>query len=149
MGSRGKPHKVAIQKWANGIIEQEKKEWGGWPVRFAFKYFHVDHDKLCGNGMNSDLTKSMFEHLKRYEQKTWQQMHEEIAATHFHPVNFANASRHEYKIGFKEQLNPDMANLTPYQVAVSRKVRLFGVLYNGSFYVIWCDPNHHVFDEPY
>ena len=147
MARKGKPRRIALQVWANCVIEQEKQIWGDWPVRFAFKYFHADHSKLCGKGMDSDRTRAMFRRLKEYESKTWREMHNEKAGTHFHPVDFSSSQRNEYKRGFRDQLTEDMMNLTPYQIAMTKKVRFFGVLYVGSFYVVWCDADHDIFPE--
>jgi len=141
------PRKVQLDRWARAVVEKERQNWGKYSVRFSFKYFHANNGKLCGRGMKPDQIAPMFARLKEYEGLTWHQIVENHSHTHFRAIDFSISPDRECRRGFREQLEERMAHLTPYEIAVTNQIRLYGVIYIDSFYIVWCDHDHHVFPK--
>ncbi len=112
------------------------------PIVFSFKYLQIHDKKLNCNKENKKFFIKLFERLCSYSGMTIQTLKEEVATTRFHKINWEKTC---IKSGFNNvpPLPPEMLDAFPYQLAITSGMgRMYGLLIDHYYYIIWFDPNH-------
>lgn len=111
---------------------------------WSFSYCDFDHSRwgLCAE---TSLIEKVLKRLAAFERQTWGQIFCDTAGRN------GNTKHHQietYKIIKEAQTRLAEINMgqydTLYSMSISGHIRLWGVINNGIFFIIWLDKDHEI-----
>lgn len=114
---------------------------------WAFSRCDIGHKKWSIT--NYDFINEIFKKLVDYERMTWQEIQSasggrrEGNGTNSHFVNVAELSK-EAQDRLMELKLYDIDQL--FSLRLAAKIRLYGILENGVFYILWYDKEHEIYE---
>lgn len=114
---------------------------------WAFSRCDMEHEKWSIT--NYDFINEIFKKLVDYERMTWQEIQSasggrrEGNGTNSHFVNVAELSK-EAQDRLMELKLYDIDQL--FSLRLAAKIRLYGILENGVFYILWYDKEHEIYE---
>ena len=114
---------------------------------WAFSRCDMEHVKWSIT--NHDFINEIFQKLINFERMTWQEIQSASGGkrdgngTNSHFVNVAELSK-EARDRLTELKLYDIDQL--FSLRLAAKIRLYGILENGVFYILWYDQEHEIYE---
>lgn len=145
--SKKRPHSIekANAKKSPSYIENPEEYIRKNPT-WAFSRCDMEHEKWSIT--NYDFINEIFKKLVDYERMTWQEIQSASGGkrdgngTNSHFVNVAELSK-EARDRLTELRLYDIDQL--FSLRLGSTIRLYGILENGVFYILWYDKEHEIY----
>ena len=132
-GKRSKRHipKVKVVENANTL-------------QFSFKHLHLESEKFSLSDCCAQFWISLAQELSHYSQGSVDDFLDQNHAEHRHMIDFAETTEPS---GFSHLDTEQLGYEDPWQFAIGpdRQWRVAGFMLNGTFYLVWLDPNHALY----
>jgi hypothetical protein len=128
-------------------VRENPEEYIKKPPAWAFSRCDMEHKKWSIT--NYDFINEIFKKLVDYERMTWQDIQSASGGkrdgngTNSHFVNVAELSK-EARDRLAELKLYDIDQL--FSLRLTAKIRLYGILENGVFYILWYDKEHEIYE---
>lgn len=116
---------------------------------WSFDFADFEHEKwniLHSDFINKNQNKSIFKSLKDFEGMTWQEIDSSSGGrakgTNNHFIKFDQMIKDAQTRAIELNLFELCDSL--YSLRLSGKQRLFGILYDGIFHIVWYDCEHEI-----
>ena len=121
-------------------------------LRFSLHYLQLDHPRFVLRECDHSFFVALFEEITRYQQCTVDQFQESSPQDHRHPIFFENSRIPEGFPHIDPANDPELWTDSPWQFAVPGQEgestwRVHGFIDNVTFYIVWLDPQHRLFDR--
>ena len=112
---------------------------------WAFQRCDFDHPEW-GMACNADMLNKVFKYLSGLESQSWGEI---LSATSGRKHNTRNHLIQLIRLDTKAQKRASEINIDEfdglYSIATQSLMRIWGLITNGVFYVIWFDPKHEIY----
>lgn len=120
------------------------------PLKFSFKHLHLESEKFHWTLCTPDYFQKLFETLRLFSTWRVEQFTDENNNEHRHWIYFPDTSEPQ---GFQNIPNVDSEQFgheLGYQFSVcpdepGSQWRAHGILIDDTFFLVWLDPEHHLF----
>ena len=123
-------------------LQVPEPSFGNEKLSISFEYYDISSQKYCLSNLEKEQVKEALIRLKEINGKTYNELHGQREFFHFHQVTWANTKE---KNGFPKC---EVCNYEPFQFALKNvndwKVRVFGGIHKGVFYIVWFDLEHKI-----
>ena len=113
-------------------------------IRFSFKYVDLSHRKFRPHGRKAKYWLTLWCRLKAVSGVLWNDF---LAGTgpslRGHPIHWPETTEPDGFSGLNKQLRGESA--FQFSVSANKYGRVHGFLNDDTFYVVWLDPDHHLY----
>ncbi|MFA7244547.1 MAG: hypothetical protein WC080_04665 [Patescibacteria group bacterium] len=131
---------MASKKKSVAVVPEPN--FGNEKLKISFEYYDSASSKYCLSKFEKDQVREALLRLRDINGKSYMELYRQRDHYHFHQVNWKDT---EEKNGFP----PCGVNeFDPFQIALHNvnewKVRVFGGIHKGTFYIVWFDLEHEI-----
>jgi len=111
-------------------------------IKFSFRYYDTTCNDFCLSSWGSIKIAETLKKLQDINNKTYNEINSGRTTYHFHPVSWEQTIK---KNGFPLT---EVNRLSAFQFALigvnSGKARVYGALYQNTFFIVWFDLEHTI-----